>query len=124
VQIPKGRRFFSMAIHSGIAESRSEFNKPPRTAAYEEQGMPEPNRWYVSYTIKSDHGSRRHARKTETFDTEEHAKLFVREIAVDRLRLTAGTINPHLPKRVVSTAEISTWIVSVDVPANACQTDE
>jgi hypothetical protein len=23
--------------------------------------MPEPNRWYVSYTVKSDHGPRRRA---------------------------------------------------------------
>lgn len=96
-----------MAIHSGFAQHRSEFNNE---AVYEERGTREPNRWYVTYTVKSDHGARRHARKTETFDTEEHAKLFVRAIAADRLRLTAGTINPHSPKRIVSPAEIAKWL--------------
>jgi hypothetical protein len=71
--------------------------------------MPEPNRWYVSYTVKSDRGPRRYARVTKTFDNEEHAKLFVREIAADSLRLTAGTINPHLPKRVIPTPEVAAW---------------
>jgi hypothetical protein len=72
--------------------------------------MPEPSRWYVSYTVQSDHGPRRNARQTKTFDTEEHAKLFAREIAAGNLRLTAGTINPHSPKKIVSAAEIATWL--------------
>jgi hypothetical protein len=72
--------------------------------------MPEQNRWYVSYTVKSDHGPRRYARRTRTFETEEHAKLFARESAADNLRLTAGTINPHSPKRVISTTEMATWL--------------
>jgi hypothetical protein len=60
--------------------------------------MPELDRWYVSYTVKPDRSPRRTARMTRTFDTEERAKLFARKIATDSLRLTAGTINPHLPK--------------------------
>lgn len=72
--------------------------------------MPEPNSWYVSYAVKSDRDPRRYARVTRTFDSEEHAKLFVREIAADYLRLAAGTINPHSPKRVISAAEIASWL--------------
>jgi hypothetical protein len=72
--------------------------------------MPERNRWYVSYTVRSDHEPRRYARRTTTFDTEEQAKLFVREIAVDDQRLTAGTINPHSPKRVVPPNQIMAWL--------------
>jgi hypothetical protein len=79
-------------------------------ATHEEQEMLEPNRWYVSYTVGSDHEPRRYARRTKTFKTEEHAKLFAREIAVDSQRLTAGTINPHSPKRVVSPTEIMAWL--------------
>jgi hypothetical protein len=79
-------------------------------ATCKEQEMPEPNRWYVSYTVKSNQVPRRYARRTKTFDTEEHAKLFVREVAVDNQRLTAGTINPHSPKRVISATEIATWL--------------
>jgi hypothetical protein len=74
--------------------------------------MPEPNSWYVSYTVKSERGPRRYARRTRTFDTEEHAKLFARENGAGNLRLTAGTINPHSPKRVISTTEMATWLES------------
>jgi hypothetical protein len=76
--------------------------------------MPEPNRWYVSYAVKSDRDPRRYARVTRTFDTEEHAKLFVKESAAGCLRLTAGTINPHSPKRIISATEIASWL---DAPA-------
>jgi len=72
--------------------------------------MPEPNRWYVSYTVQSDRSPRRNARMTRTFDTEEHAKLFAREIATNSLRLTAGTINPHLPKKVIAATDIASWV--------------
>jgi hypothetical protein len=76
--------------------------------------MPEPNRWYVSYTVQSSRSPRRYARFTKTFDTEEHAKLFAREIVASGLRLIAGTINPHSPKRIVSTTEIATWLEAAD----------
>jgi hypothetical protein len=72
--------------------------------------MSEPNRWYVSYTVKSDRIPRRSARMTRTFDTEEHAKLFAREIATHSLRLTAGTINPHLPKKVIAATDVAHWM--------------
>ena len=72
--------------------------------------MPEPNSWYVSYSVKSERGPRRCVRKTETFDSEERAKLFAREIAAGNQRITAGTINPHSPKRVISTTKMGTWL--------------
>jgi hypothetical protein len=72
--------------------------------------MPEPNRWYVSYTVKSDRGPRRHTRRTKTFDTEEHAKLFVRELAAGNRRIAAGTINPHSPKKVIAATEVAAWL--------------
>jgi hypothetical protein len=72
--------------------------------------MPESNRWYVSYTVKSDRGPRRHTRRTKTFDTEEHAKLFVRELAAGNQRITAGTINPHSPKKVIAATEVAAWL--------------
>jgi hypothetical protein len=72
--------------------------------------MPESNRWYVSYTVKSDRGPRRHTRRTKTFDTEEHAKLFVRELAAGNQRITAGTINPHSPKKVIAATKVAAWL--------------
>jgi hypothetical protein len=72
--------------------------------------MPEPNHWFVSYSVKSNRSPRRYVRVTKTFETEDHARRFAREIAANCLRLTAGTINPHAPKRVVSSAEIEAWL--------------
>jgi hypothetical protein len=72
--------------------------------------MREPGHWYVSYTVKSNDGVRRYARKTRTFATEELAKLFAREMVAGNLCPTAGTINPHLPKRTISTAAMAAWL--------------
>jgi Arm DNA-binding domain len=72
--------------------------------------MRDSGQWYVSYTIKSDDGARRYARKTQTFKTEELAKLFAREIIANGLRPTAGTINPYSPKTIISATGIATWL--------------
>lgn len=72
--------------------------------------MREPARWYVSYTVKSHDGFRRYARKTRTFDSEELAKLFARETIAENLCPTAGTINPHSPKKVISSAAMAAWL--------------
>jgi hypothetical protein len=89
----------------------------------EEWRCPGRTGWYVSYTVKSDRAPRRYARRTKTFDTEEHARLFVREIAVSNQLITAGTINPHSPKRVIPATEVAAWAetpvqFSGDCPAN------
>jgi hypothetical protein len=86
--------------------------------------MPEQNRWYVSYTVRSDVGPRRSARRTRTFDTEDNAKQFVRGVAADNLRLTAGTINPYSPKRIVSPDEIPTWLQAPTQLPNSCRATE
>jgi hypothetical protein len=86
--------------------------------------MPEPNHWFVSYTLVSDRTARRRSRVTKTFDTEVHAKEFAMEIGVDSTRLIAGTINPHSPKRLVSPTEISTWIASINASAGNCDRAE
>jgi hypothetical protein len=72
--------------------------------------MRDPALWYVSYAVKSHDGSRRYARKTRTFDSEELAKLFARERVADRLCPTAGTINPHSPKKVISAPAMASWL--------------
>jgi hypothetical protein len=72
--------------------------------------MREPDHWYVSYTVRSNDRSRRYARKTRTFTSEELAKMFAREVVADDLRPTAGTINPHSPKKVISTNDMAAWL--------------
>jgi hypothetical protein len=52
--------------------------------------------WYVSFQPKKP---RAHARVTETFPNEQEAKKFARARLVDTPNVSAGTLNPHLPKR-------------------------
>ena len=57
--------------------------------------------WYVTFEVPTD-GTllrRRHPRLTKTFETEAAAKDFARTKFTGGLIVTAGTINPHLPRR-------------------------
>lgn len=62
--------------------------------------------WFVSY--KKSAANRDHARQTETFATEIEAKKFVQK--VEEKGLFAGTINPHWPKRTISSDQIADWL--------------
>ena len=56
--------------------------------------------WYVTFEVPTD-GTvlrRRHPRLTKTFETEAAAKDFARTKFNEGLIVTAGTINPHLPR--------------------------
>jgi hypothetical protein len=64
--------------------------------------------WYVSFELPR--GNRKHARATETFRSELEAKKFARAKLVDTLNVTAGTLNPHLPKRTIAPAQILEWL--------------
>jgi hypothetical protein len=64
--------------------------------------------WYVSFELPR--GQRVFARGTETFPNEREAKQFARAKLKDTLNITAGTLNPHLPKRIIAPMQIPDWI--------------
>jgi hypothetical protein len=64
--------------------------------------------WYVAFELPR--GKRNHARATETFPNEREAKKFARAKLVDTSNVTAGTINPHLPKRTIAATQILEWL--------------
>ena len=64
--------------------------------------------WYVSFELAP--GKRALARATETFPNEREAKKFAREKIVDTSIVTAGTLNPHLPKRTIAATQILEWL--------------
>jgi hypothetical protein len=64
--------------------------------------------WYVSFELPR--GKRNHARMTETFTNEREAKIFARAKLVDTPNVTAGTLNPHLPKRTIAATQILEWL--------------
>ena len=68
--------------------------------------------WYVTYEVPRS-GTlvpRRNPRLTRTFETEAEARDFARTKFDGGLIVTAGTINPHLPRRAIPSAEIPAWL--------------
>jgi hypothetical protein len=70
--------------------------------------------WYVSFELPR--GKRALARATETFPNEREAKKFARAKLIDTPKVTAGTLNPHLPKRTIAARQIVQWLEQVDEP--------
>ena len=64
--------------------------------------------WYVSFELPR--GKRTLARTTETFPNEREAKNFAIAKLVDTPNLTAGTLNPHLPKRTIAPTLMLEWL--------------
>ena len=67
--------------------------------------------WHVSFEQKRMRPAKRaFSRATETFRSELKAKEFARQKLADTQNITAGTLNPHLPKRVIPSAQMSQWL--------------
>ena len=73
--------------------------------------------WYVSFELSKSKrkaaATRRFPRLSETFLTEDEAKAFAFEKCNQGLIVSAGTLNPHLPRRTIPTAVIHRWIEDV-----------
>ncbi len=54
-------------------------------------------KWYVSFVP----AGRKAKRTAKTFETEDQAKAFALNILATGLAVSAGTLNPHLPKRTI-----------------------
>jgi hypothetical protein len=70
--------------------------------------------WYVSFELPRQRGKRSSARATETFPNEREAKQFARAKLVRTLNISAGTLNPHLPKRTIAPVQIPEWLDEPD----------
>jgi hypothetical protein len=68
--------------------------------------------WYVSFEVPKalKRPGRRIPRATETFQSESEAKEFARVKYAAGLKINAGTINPHTPKRAIPWTEIHSWL--------------
>ncbi|MBR1174672.1 hypothetical protein JQ617_11955 [Bradyrhizobium sp. KB893862 SZCCT0404] len=68
--------------------------------------------WYVTFEVRK-RGlllRARSPRETRTFATEHEAKLFARAKLDEGLAVFAGTINPHLPRRLIPSTGIHAWL--------------
>lgn len=68
--------------------------------------------WYVTFEVPRGAAlvRRRSPRSTRTFETEAEAKNFARMKLDDGLVITAGTINPHFPRRAIPSCDILSWL--------------
>jgi uncharacterized protein (DUF2461 family) len=67
--------------------------------------------WYVSFEQKRiSRAKRAFSRSTETFCSELKAKEFAKQKLAETQNVSAGTLNPHLPKRVISSAQMIQWL--------------
>jgi hypothetical protein len=71
-------------------------------------------KWYVSFVPKERVGKRSQARATETFRNEQEAKAFAKTKLAEGLNVSAGTLNPHLPKRTIASAQLFDWLNEPD----------
>ncbi len=75
--------------------------------------MTSPDIWYVAFgpdrTLKCDDRATGAVRSTRTFKTEADAKAFALEVLARGWSATAGTLNPHQPKRVIGASQIEDW---------------
>ena len=68
--------------------------------------------WYVTVEVQRRGilPRQRSPRETKTFATEHEAKLFARAKRDEGLSIFAGTINPHLPRQLISSRNILSWL--------------
>lgn len=68
--------------------------------------------WFVTYEVPRSGASvkRRSPRSTRTFETEAEAKTFARKKFDEGLIVSAGTINPHSPRRAIASGSIPGWL--------------
>lgn len=70
--------------------------------------------WYVTFEVRK-RGTlpqRRSPRVTKTFETEREAQEFARAKLEEGLVVFAGTLNPHVPKRIIPSEAIPLWLES------------
>ncbi|MGY3235191.1 hypothetical protein ACVWZ4_004246 [Bradyrhizobium sp. USDA 4472] len=77
--------------------------------------------WYVTSEVRKRGllSRLRSPRETKTFATENEAKLFARAKLDEGLAVFAGTINPHVPRRLIPAAGIHAWLAEDQEGASA-----
>jgi hypothetical protein len=72
------------------------------------------NTWYVSVDIPHQEKTGHYSRRAQAFASETDAKKFAVAKLAAGLEVSAGTINPFVPKRVVGPLQIKQWLSEKD----------
>ncbi len=65
--------------------------------------------WYVAFRQPNDVPSV-YVRNSMTFKTEVEAKKFAGDRLAEGCDVTAGTLNPHYPKKTIGLSQITGWL--------------
>ncbi len=105
-----------MSDRSGSFRKRQADRHPSEAGTvnlFESNRLTEPYIWYVSYRsniMPASEREKRVARATRKFTAEAEAKQFAHESVAKGWSAIAGTLNPHTPKKMVSSHQILDWI--------------
>ncbi len=68
--------------------------------------------WYVAFHNPEATSGQYYIRNTKTFRTEGEAKRFAKARLYEGCNVTAGTLNPHFPKRAIASSQLESWLQS------------
>jgi hypothetical protein len=68
------------------------------------------NTWYVSIYLPDHQKTGHYSRGSKTFASEAEAKQFAAAKMTAGSEVSAGTLNPVTPKRIVRPSEIEKWL--------------
>jgi hypothetical protein len=66
--------------------------------------------WFVTYQPVGSASRKGYRRKSKQFSNEQGAKAFAKDRFTEGAEMTAGTLNPHSPKRFIGAARILDWL--------------
>jgi hypothetical protein len=69
-----------------------------------------PNTWYVSVHVPREDTQGHYSRRSQTFTSEEDAKQFAATRLAEGVEVSAGTLNPVSPKRIIGPSQIEEWL--------------
>jgi len=75
-----------------------------------------PNTWYVSIYYPQQEKTGHYSRRSRTFASESEAKRFAAAKFETGAEVTAGTLNPVAPKRIVAPMGIENWLSEAEPP--------
>jgi hypothetical protein len=69
-----------------------------------------PNTWYVAIYVSHREKAGNYSRRSRSFASESEAKRFAAAKIAAGAEVSAGTLNPFAPKRIVGPSEIESWL--------------
>lgn len=69
-----------------------------------------PNTWYVSVYVPREDTGGHYSRHSHTFASEDDAKQFATARLAEGVEVSAGTLNPVTPKRIIGPSRIEQWL--------------